>query len=203
MLKRILSLGSSYNFIGVYDNTLPRYKCKICIDYFESRKQKPGAIGRGKGPVFDASIKKCTELDEDILITDRTILGEIIRSSLYPSLDKYKEKYLALGDCSPWTVDDRYNFQKYDGPDDGFKAWHQEHGLGLVMGNRMRAWMIYLNDAQSGTQFRYYPDIRAKMGRCVIWPAGWTHSHRGAPNIGLKYIATGWCSWNKGVGTNT
>ena len=195
MLKKILSQDSSYNFIGVYDNTLPEYQCKICINYFESRKKIPGAIGRGKGLVLDPSVKKCTEIDEDILITDRTVLGEIIRSSLYPCLDKYKEKYLALGDGSAWNVDDSYNIQKYETPDDGYKVWHCEHGGGRVMSSRMLAWMIYLNDAQSGTQFRYYPNIHAKMGRCVIWPASWTHSHRGAPNIGLKYIATGWCSY--------
>ena len=55
------------------------------------------------------------------------------------------------------------------------------------------AWMFYLNDAKSGTEFANYPTINAKMGRCVIWPSFWTHLHKGViPNRGIKYIATGW-----------
>ena len=58
----------------------------------------------------------------------------------------------------------------------------------------MLAWMVYLNDASSGTEFPYQNmTIQAKTGRTVIWPAAWTHPHRGViPNVGVKYIATGW-----------
>ena len=35
--------------------------------------------------------------------------------------------------------------------------------------------------------------VKPEIGRTVIWPAGWTHPHKGVtPNKGLKYIATGW-----------
>ena len=58
------------------------------------------------------------------------------------------------------------------------------------------AWMFYLNDAKCGTEFLNYPTVQAKRGRCVIWPAFWTHVHKGQlPNIGLKYIVTGWISF--------
>ena len=58
------------------------------------------------------------------------------------------------------------------------------------------AWMFYLNNAKSGTEFRNYPTVGAKMGRCAIWPSGWTHVHRGGtPNKGLKYIVTGCISY--------
>ena len=43
----------------------------------------------------------------------------------------------------------------------------------------------------------HFPTVRAKMGRCVIWPAGWTHIHRSAPNKGLKYYLSGWVSYEK------
>ena len=70
--------------------------------------------------------------------------------------------------------------------------WHCEHGASNS--NRILAWMFYLNDAKSGTEFMNYPTVQAKRGRCVIWPAFWTHVHKGAPNKGLKYIATWWIS---------
>ena len=29
-----------------------------------------------------------------------------------------------------------------------------------------------------------------------MWPAGWTHVHRGAPNKGVKYVLSGWYSYD-------
>ena len=58
------------------------------------------------------------------------------------------------------------------------------------------AWMFYLNDAKSGTEFMHFPTINARRGRLVIWPAFWTHTHKGViPNKGVKYIITGWVSF--------
>ena len=57
--------------------------------------------------------------------------------------------------------------------------------------------MIYLNDAQCGTCFPHQDVILIpKQGDLWVWPAFWTHAHRGeVPNIGDKYIATGWCEF--------
>ena len=45
-----------------------------------------------------------------------------------------------------------------------------------------------------GTYFENYDrTIDAVEGRCVIWPAYWTHFHNGVvSNTQTKYIATGW-----------
>ena len=56
--------------------------------------------------------------------------------------------------------------------------------------------MFYLNDAKSGTEFMYYPNVKARKGRCVIWPSGWEYTHRGLPNKGIKYIVSGWMAYN-------
>ena len=54
----------------------------------------------------------------------------------------------------------------------------------------------YLNDEFDGgeTEFLYMNKrISAKQGRIIIFPAGFTHTHRGNPPIGgEKYIATSW-----------
>ena len=45
-------------------------------------------------------------------------------------------------------------------------------------------------------EFMHYSTVRAKIGRCVIWPVGYTHVHRGVtPNKDVKYIITGWASF--------
>ena len=104
---------------------------------------------------------------------------------------QYVKTYSFL-DKLRWRLCPLYNIQGYDGPEEGFFSLHNEH-TGMYP-YRMLAWMIYLNDAVSGTEFPYQEKtITPKSGRTVIWPAGWTHPHKGVtPNQGLKYIATGW-----------
>ena len=56
--------------------------------------------------------------------------------------------------------------------------------------------MTYLNDVTDGGETEFYHQqlkIKPKKGLTVIWPAGYTHVHRGiTSNTETKYIATGW-----------
>ena len=64
------------------------------------------------------------------------------------------------------------------------------------MGQRTWTTMIYLNDVKEGgeTEFLYQlKRIKPKKGTICIFPAGYTHVHRGnTPFSGEKYIMTGW-----------
>jgi hypothetical protein len=56
--------------------------------------------------------------------------------------------------------------------------------------------MTYLNDVNDDgeTEF-YYQNLKIKpqKGKTVIWPADWTHTHRGITSpTQEKYIITGW-----------
>ena len=64
--------------------------------------------------------------------------------------------------------------------------------------HRIFAWMTYLNDVDikdgGSTFFSHYGlEIQPRKGLTLIWPAEWTHAHKGnllkADN---KYIITGW-----------
>jgi hypothetical protein len=58
------------------------------------------------------------------------------------------------------------------------------------------AFILYLNDVEDGgeTEFLYYHKrIKPKQGTLILFPAGYTHTHRGNPPLkGSKYILTGW-----------
>lgn len=57
--------------------------------------------------------------------------------------------------------------------------------------------MTYLNDVvDGGTHFKYFNHTeKATKGKTIIWPADWTHTHRGQiSNTQEKIIATGWFS---------
>ena len=58
--------------------------------------------------------------------------------------------------------------------------------------------MTYLNTIENaGTEF-FHQDLKvdAVKGKTLIWPADWTHTHRGIINNEKeKYIFTGWLSF--------
>ena len=185
------------SYIEIYDNALNKKECDILINQFEKSNPIRGMMGMG----FSSHIKQCLQLD-DTFLSDGSIISNIVKPILIRYVDKYNQQYSKLLErTGPWKYNDNYSFQKYETEDDGYKAWHCEHAYakgydGLEgASRRILAWMFYLNNAKSGTEFMQYPTVRARIGRCVIWPAGWTHVHRGViPNKGLKYIITGWVS---------
>jgi hypothetical protein len=184
------------NYIEIYDNALNKKECDMLINHFEKSKLYPASTG---GLGYRPDLKKCVQLDSPCF-SDNSRISNITLPIVVRCLNRYKEKYnnLLSNNIMPWKYADNYSFQKYEAEDDGYKVWHTEQSGGEEASYRILVWMIYLNDAKSGTEFMKYPTIRAKMGRCVIWPAGWTHVHRGVtPNKGLKYIITGWASFNR------
>jgi len=195
MLKKIRSLvlNSNPSFIEVYDNALTKKECGILISCFDDSKDVlPGKTSGGYQP----EIKKCLELSCDF--RNKSIVTNIIRPTLCKYIDSYADKYVSLDVIHKWKYFPRYNFQKYEKESDGYKGWHTEHGPDGESRDRIMAWMFYLNNAESGTDFLHYQTLRAKMGRLVIWPASWTHLHRSHLNKGFKYIITGWISFIEG-----
>ena len=186
-----MNLFGTSSFIEVYDKALTEKECQIIVESFEKSEYQLGYTGQGYRP----EDKKCMQMVYSF--SDINPVSNILRPSLIRCMERYYKKYIALNDLSLFNIYDNFNIQRYEGEDDGFKRWHCEHGPEDDACKRILAWMVYLNDAKSGTEFKYYPTINAKRGRCVIWPAGFTHTHKGViPNKGLKYIATGWVSFN-------
>jgi len=197
MLRKIRSLVFNSDYFGIYDNALSKKECEILINQFEKSPHTEGMLNYNGVPRVDHSQKKSIELIGP-KFSECDVISNTIKHSLTSCMEKYKEKYPSLGYGGEYMLDNAYNFQKYETEDDGYKGWHYEQGPGEAL-ERILAWMFYLNDAKSGTEFMSYPTIRAKRGRCVIWPAGFTHVHRGEFNKGIKYIVTGWisCEWSK------
>tara|TARA_Y100000004_G_scaffold130185_1_gene146844 strand:- start:47 stop:622 length:576 start_codon:yes stop_codon:yes gene_type:complete len=185
--------GKNPDFIKVYDNALSKRECEILINQFEKSDEKSvGSTSDGYKP----DEKECMQFEIDL--HDQSVISTIIKPNLGSCIGKYREKYhVHLLYTSTWKLFNKASFQKYDGKEDGYKIWHCEHGSNEENSRRILAWMFYLNDAKCGTEFYDRPTIKAKEGRCVIWPAFWTHTHRGViPNKGLKYIITGWISYD-------
>jgi hypothetical protein len=80
----------------------------------------------------------------------------------------------------------------------GYHVWHGEQG-NKEHAERVLVYMLYLNDLgeQDGgeTEFLYQRlRLRPKANTMIVWPAAYTHAHRGNTVLGetSKYIVTGW-----------
>jgi hypothetical protein len=114
-------------------------------------------------------------------------------------LQKYKKIYPFCDQGhSPWSIWENVNIQKYL-PKQGFLKYHWENKF-PEWSFRHLVFMTYLNTVKVGgqTDFLYQKlKIKPKKGLTVIWPASWTHVHKGLETKELKYIVTGWYGYNK------
>ena len=197
----VVNIGKTRDYIESFDlktqinsHKMPRERdCKTVINFFEDIYDENSSKTSGLKYFNKARQKICAT--KTLNFGEDWKINETIYSFVNIAVKFYFKKYSYLeiiDKSSQWRLCPSYNLQRYDGENEGFFALHNE-----TSGNhpyRMLAWMVYLNDAASGTEFPYQEVIVSpKSGRTVIWPAAWTHPHKGVtPNIGLKYIATGW-----------
>lgn len=171
--------------------------CEELIDYFNYNKKytKQGVMG---GYVVNEDQKK--SLDLCISAGNFDIIIGIYRNLLQSILMRYCERYPNAQETQRFNIFENYNLQYYE-PNQGFKGWHCENGGSLNNFHRHLVFMTYLNDVENGgTEFKNYPNIQdhAEQGLTLIWPAGWTHTHRGIiSDKSEKYIITGWYSFEE------
>jgi hypothetical protein len=111
-------------------------------------------------------------------------------------LTHYTQKYpMSHEQLQPWGFT-RPRLQCYK-PNDSYHVSHCENDGQPEHIRRHLAFMTYLTTIEEGggTEFVQQEVVTpSNAGLTVIWPAGWTHYHKGivAPNDS-KYIITGWC----------
>lgn len=141
---------------------------------------------------FSAGIKEYTNCD--LLQFDKKLYDEYCYQ-LNSAIEEYKKIY---PECYEnihiwgWTPP---RLQKYE-PGRAYRELHCENNGQSIYQNRHLAYMTYLNDVTDGggTEFPQHKlTTPAKKGLTLIWPAGWTHHHRGVVSeTQKKYIITGW-----------
>lgn len=114
---------------------------------------------------------------------------------LSKSIRQYTETYEEVDRLPKWEAIEPVNIQYYN-PGGGYKIWHSENTFRTPSDKRVLVFMTYLNDVPGGgTEFKYYPTSEAKKGKTLIWPSGWTHTHRSqVSETHHKMIVTGWLS---------
>lgn len=178
-------------FIGIYEN----YFDGSFIDGVLSHYQKLNQF-----QIHQDTNPKHWKDDEQLYFFDPVVINKLdpyflnyfldtIWKKIYPN---YLEKFSILTERKVGI--EQVKCKKIM-PGGGFHQWHYE-SLGSDSHRRLVI-QLYLNDITEGgeTEFLYQKKrIQAKRNRLLVWPADWTHTHRGNPPLGDqdKYILTTW-----------
>ena len=180
------------NFIHCVKAVYPQQACEDLIEWFNTHThlQKKGMMGQERKSLNNLEI--CIRIKGP---NDFYGLGHALRKGInnfiatYPYTDKYSGK---------WKLDLAMQLMKYE-PNQYYSRLHCENDGHRDYLRRAFAWQLFLNTLESGggTEFVYQKFVaQPVVGDFYMWPAGWTHLHRGvnAPKE-TKYIITGWCSY--------
>ena len=183
------------NFIGAW-MIEPLSICDEIITYFEKNK------GRQNKGISGQRVDLATKNSIDITISPKELnrAGNEVFKSYFESLFDCYQDYVAQWPFLETFREElhvgRFNLQRYQSGQHFQKIHTERSSLGTL--HRLFAWMTYLNDVDSDnggtTVFTHYDlEIQPKKGLTLIWPAEWTHAHKG--NVlrkNSKYIVTGW-----------
>ena len=169
--------------------------CDDLIKHFNDNKNKTV-----KGTTYQNEVRVDVKDSTDLQISDyyEPVVNRYV-GLLQESLNEYKKEYTFADYYAPYSIIEAMNIQHYK-PGQGFHAWHTERYCGLeINSKRHLTWMTYLNDVEDEGETEFYYQklkVKPKKGLTLIWPADWTHTHRGIPSkTQEKYIATGWYSF--------
>ena len=198
-MKERFNLGKSNlnpNFIGSWK--MESIICDQIIDYYDNHKakQRQGSTGAGSINLKTKNRKDISISPQELRLEENRIFNNYF-DCLFELYKDYNNQWPFLASIITNLEIGRFNIGKYS-PGEHFQKIHTERAsLGTL--HRLFAFMTYLNDVQDGgsTYFSHYDlEIKPQKGLTLIWPAEWTHAHKGnVVNLGSKYIITGWLSF--------
>lgn len=194
------------DFVGIYHQVVSDVFCDHIIDKFERVSNTTfyqegktgfeldgenvtpgGALGRRDRALFFEHVAKAE--------------AEQIHNQVGKCMDEYIKRYPGLANFNLASY--FCKVQRTD-PKGGFHHWHSEHNGDMWSMRRIGVWMLYLTDHEGEGETEFIEQglrITPTKGTVVIWPAGFTHTHRGNPVYEkTKYIATGWFEQQIGEG---
>ena len=185
------------DFIGIFEDVLNNDECQEIIKYFEHTKSLNLTYDRqkfGDTEKHDKDDETCFIINPNMLpmAVSNPIVGTFL-DRFWKCYNTYAKHYSVLLESEIHGIISM-RLQKTL-PGQGYHHWHYESST-TETSRRVCAWSIYLNDIEEGgeTEFLYMRKrVKPKQGTVLIWPAGFTHTHRGNPPLSNeKYLLTGW-----------
>jgi hypothetical protein len=195
-------MNSEYdNFIGIYRNVFEDGFCKHIVDNFEDVVVKNN-VGSDRTREAQRHIKDdyhhFNNVNDIFPHYNNIPVNDVFYGGLQACYDDYINKYSAL---NPYKMHGNVVKIQRSVPGQGYHVWHFEQSPDVA--HRVLVYILYLNTIEENnageTEFLYLQKrIRPIENTMIVWPAGFTHTHRGNPVFGNsnKYIITGWFNFN-------
>lgn len=194
-------MNSEYkDFIGVFSSVYPDGFCEHLISEFDRNQN----LGAGTDRQNGEGAEKHRKNDYQISSNGKNInfepfennqTSDVFFRGLQHCFEAYTNEFSVLKDIKINCNNMKMQKTSSGG---GYHVWHGEQGNG-EQANRGLVYMLYLNtlppEANGETEFLYQQRrINPVENTMVVWPAAFTHAHRGNPVYGdnTKYIVTGW-----------
>jgi len=195
-------MKEEYNdFVGIYDESVPIDLCNEFVKNYEEAKKNRTIIDLSKEndvQILDNNMHPLARKDEVMYVAP-------LLSTTYPRPPVHAY-FNFLVECFNCYIK-RYNIE-FDGAiyndvfkihkvrkSEGYHQWHYERSAPDSI-ERIMAYMTYLEVPKKGGETEFLNQslrIDPVVGRTLIWPAGYTHMHRGNPPLdGEKMYITGW-----------
>ena len=165
------------NYIEVIDNSISQKNCDIIINKYSKKIQ-----GYFEEP---HNYSYCEIPYED----------KILQKLACKVIDIYKKKYPEVN-CTQekWSLKN-FRFQIFK-PGKHYDTLHREQG---TENQRLLNVIVYLSSHDCGTEFFHKNMVKSVKGRTIVFPAYWTHAHKGqpCPNKKTRYILTAYATFDE------
>tara|TARA_Y100000310_G_scaffold166634_1_gene166325 strand:- start:73 stop:708 length:636 start_codon:yes stop_codon:yes gene_type:complete len=189
------------DFIGIYDKSVPVELCNVFVENWEEAKKNRTIVDLSK----ENKTGILHRTDNPIGRKDEIAFIDPLSSTIYPVppvhayfdyLKKcfacYAKRYSILFYGALYN--DAFKIHKVK-QSEGYHEWHYEKSDPNTL-DRVVVYMTYLEAPKSGGETEFlHQSLRIKpiVGRTLLWPAGFTHMHRGNPPLdGEKMYIDGW-----------
>jgi len=161
----------------------------LCDKILSECKSKPNE--------FKSGIKAYDNALIDLLPED---LQKQYINSLFDVIEEYKKEFnFCFEELVKWGINKEIKIQRY-APGKWYKEWHCENNGHHLYHNRHLVYMTYLNDVTINGETEFFHQrlmVKPEKGLTLIWPADWTHYHKGCvAEVEEKFIITGWMTFD-------
>lgn len=186
--------------IGIFDNFFDDSLIDGYIEHFERMDSAGITIDRRATFKDHYCQDKSCSVFADAYLTKEAFIPYVVQPFAKVFFEecygRYMQKYSILEEYDKHGIID-IKVQKTK-PAGGYHVWHSEN-MSMRFRNRISVFSLYLNDVSEGgeTEFLYQKQrFEPIRNRLLIWPATYTHAHRGNPPLSNdKYLLTGWIEY--------